>query len=300
MTELVSVIVPVYNGGHYLEQCIDSILKQSYTHIEVLLIDDGSTDGSSELCDKYSRQDDRVITIHQNNLGSACARNTGISLAKGKFVTFVDCDDIILDNFVEDLYGALQQYQADIVVSNYYKYSEYDSNFYFHNLHKCDLIEVLTPEQALAYQCDIEQHIGMSFITIWGKLYKKDLFDVVKFPENFMIDDEIVTHKLFLMSETIVLVNKNNYLYRIRPNSVMTEHSHPIKKIEDTVRAFEIKLTDMVLANIPIDLMGRRFGYILYDLRNALEQHIHNGKDYAIYNVICQRITWFEKYIQKN
>lgn len=293
---LISVIVPVYNARPYLAECVGSILAQTYQQFELLLIDDGSTDGSDQLCQQLAAGDDRIRCYRQQNAGASAARNLGLSQVAGDDVTFVDADDGIEPYFLATLYEQLLAHQADIAVGNYYKYSEFDHSFYFHNLNKDDLVEVLSPQEALDYQCDINDYIGMAFITVWGKLFKRSLFDQIDFPTGLLIDDEVLTHKLFLTASRIVLVNKNAYLYRMRPNSVMTDQSQHLKRLADTIRAFEIKLTDMSLAGLSTELMSRRFAYILWDVKHRFEQEGWVDSHSSLYHQICQRLDWFNRY----
>lgn len=294
--DLISVIVPVYNVENYLHECLGSILSQTYQNLEIILINDGSTDRSGQICDDYAQKDHRIRVFHQENAGVSAARNLALTKAKGTYVTIVDADDGIHDEFIQSLYDQLVAHGADIAVGNYYKYSEFDGLFYFHNLDKDDLIEVLTPQQCLDYQCGTEHYIGMAFIPVWGKLYRRDLFEGIDFPVGSIIDDEIVTHKLFLKASKIVLVNKNNYLYRVRPGSAMTNGSHYRRRIQDSLRAFEIKLTDMALAGLDTTLMAHRFAYLLYDFKQGLLSQGADKEDPLLYRQVTQKLDLFNQY----
>ena len=112
--KLVSIIVPVYQVKEYVGECVESLRAQTYTNLEILLVDDGSTDGSGEICDEYVRSDNRIRVIHQKNRGLSAARNTGLDQAAGEYVAFVDSDDVVLPDFIETLYDLSGRYQADI------------------------------------------------------------------------------------------------------------------------------------------------------------------------------------------
>ena len=120
-TPLVSIIVPVYQVKEYISECVESLLAQTYTNLEILLVDDGSTDGSGEICDEYAVKDSRVRVVHQTNQGLSTARNTGIGLAQGECLAFVDSDDVVMPGFIEILYELLGKYQADIAACDYVK-----------------------------------------------------------------------------------------------------------------------------------------------------------------------------------
>ena len=116
---LVSIIVPVYQVKNYVGECVESLLRQTYTNLEILLVDDGSTDGSGAICDEYARGDNRIRVIHQENQGLSSARNTGLDQAKGEYVAFVDSDDAVRLDYIETLYDLADRYQADIAVCAY-------------------------------------------------------------------------------------------------------------------------------------------------------------------------------------
>lgn len=124
MTEKITVIVPVYNVENYLNKCLDSIISQTYKNIEIVVVNDGSTDASGEICKEFSEMDHRILYIEQENAGLSAARNTGLDNMSGNYVTFVDLDDWIEQDYVETLYKKIVEYQADIAVGNYYSFNE--------------------------------------------------------------------------------------------------------------------------------------------------------------------------------
>lgn len=287
---LISVIVPVYNVEAYLEECLRSICHQTYRNLEIILIDDGSTDGSAAVYERFAQEDQRIRIFQQENAGLSAARNRGIAEAKGDYLTLVDSDDLIHFNFVSTLIEQLQEHRADIAVSNYYKYSEYDGMFYYHNVSDEGKVEVLTPAQGVYYQCDTVQHIGMAFVTAWGALYKKSLFTEVCFPVGELLEDEQTVHKLYLEANRIVFINHNYYLYRLRKKSIMTDETQLLHRVKSGIRAFELKLTDMLFARLETELMMRRFYYVLGDYKRQLESA--QLQDSPEYNLVCQRRKW--------
>ena len=132
MTEKITVIVPVYNVENYLNKCLDSILKQTYQNLEIIVVNDGSTDNSGTICQEYAQKDNRIVYIEKDNGGLSDARNAGLDRMTGSYVTFVDSDDWIEQDYVEVLYNKLTEYQADIAVGNYYSFNESEGMFYFH------------------------------------------------------------------------------------------------------------------------------------------------------------------------
>ena len=120
MEELISVVVPVYNVEKYIDKCINSIINQTYKNLEIILVDDGSPDNCGNICDEYAKKDNRIIVIHKENGGLSDARNTGIEVSKGKYITFIDSDDYISDNYVSFLYNLIIEYKADISIGKHY------------------------------------------------------------------------------------------------------------------------------------------------------------------------------------
>lgn len=212
--DLVSIIIPVYNVKQYLDDCMSSVLNQTHTNIEVLLIDDGSTDGSGELCDVYAQTDSRVRVVHQMNKGQAAARNCGIASAKGKYITFVDSDDYIdrtmvdtlLEYFVESGFVMCQKTKVD-ADGNSISAVQYQK--------KCDCIRKNVYFRRLRNNPD--------YIVVWGKLFARHLFQDIRFLEGIQYEDEEIMPQLVHLSKEICIVDKPLYFYRIRENSTMTK-----------------------------------------------------------------------------
>ena len=132
MTEKITVIVPVYNVENYLNKCLDSLINQTYKNLEIIVINDGSTDNSGTICQEYAQKDNRIVYIEKENGGLSDARNAGLDRMTGSYVTFVDSDDWIEQDYVEVLYNKLTEHQADVSVGNYYSYNEDEGMYYFH------------------------------------------------------------------------------------------------------------------------------------------------------------------------
>lgn len=253
---LISVIVPVYNVEAYLEECVRSILNQTYKNLELILVNDGSTDGSGELCDRYAAEDVRVRVIHQENAGLSAARNTGIETARGEYLTFVDSDDGIHEDCLKDSVEQAGVYQADIVVSNFFQYSEIDQTFYYYvEQGHWGEVELLSPQEAVQRQSEWKHLNTATFVIAVAKLYKRDLFKYVRYPIGKVHEDEYTTHKLFLAAQQIVFLNKDFYMYRRRDNSLMTS-TYSVSKAMNLIEALEERLLDLTLAGY--DVAGTR------------------------------------------
>lgn len=210
---LISVIVPVYNVENYVDRCIDSVLNQSYLNLEILLIDDGSTDRSGSICNEYKEKDDRIKCIHKKNGGLSDSRNMGILYAKGQYITFVDGDDFIADDYIEYLYFLISKYNADISICNYQKVIA-DGDIM--NKKNGKTIVLLGDEalEVLFYQ----KYYTMS---AWGKLYKKEIIQGIEFPVGMVHEDVGTVYKYFGNSQKTVYGFEKKYGYVQREKSII-------------------------------------------------------------------------------
>lgn len=226
--QLLSIIVPVYNVNKYLDKCIQSILSSSYNNIELLLIDDGSTDNSLIICKKWAQTDNRIQVIHQDNSGAGAARNKGLEIAQGDFITFVDSDDYINQNMYFELIKHFDD-DVDIVECDYVL--AYDD--YAHFKQDNNLIEHFSMKEAM--KLHIEDKMFKQLI--WNKVYRKSILKNVIFPLEKKIDDEYWTYKAIGNSKNLVHVHKEYYAYRQQNQSVM--HS---LKISNRLEAIDSKI----------------------------------------------------------
>lgn len=224
---LISVIIPIYNVERYLFRCVDSVISQTYTNLEIILVDDGSTDNSCSICDKYTTIDNRVKVIHKENGGLSDARNAGLKIAKGKYVTFIDSDDWIHPNYIEILFKDIIEKHSDIaIIENVVTQSDAPTIISTFG----SSVE-MSSHEALARLFTKEEN---SFVVTWGKLYKKNLFNDVTFPKGRFHEDEFTTYKLFYKAHKICWNPRPLYYYFKRENSITTTR-HPY----DVLDAFE-------------------------------------------------------------
>ncbi len=243
MNKLVSVIVPIYNVEAYLEKCITSIINQTYTNIEIILINDGSTDTSLKICQEYQKLDNRIIILNKNNEGLSAARNDGIAKSKGKYICFIDGDDYISPNYIEKLYNDLTKHKADISVCNFY-YENYQGSLT--KKKECQN-QIYTSTEALKDIFLIQKNLE---IMVWNKLYKKELFtkNNITFPKSMIHEDNFVTYKLFAKSKRISLINDKLYYYVQRNNSITNTYSKKrldVLKSIDEIKAYFISRKDL-------------------------------------------------------
>jgi len=213
---LISIIVPVFNVEPYLIKCIDSILDQTYKDFELILVDDGSPDKSGEICDVYSRKDNRIKVIHKHNGGLADARNAGLAIANGEFVGFVDSDDYVEANMYEELLNACLINNAEIAVCGRYDVTQYGITKAFSFSGE----KIWSSKEAIANSL-ILNDIDSSAC---DKLFKRSLFDSIRFPLGKYNEDIFIMVKILDQANKIVHIGKSKYYYCHRANSITTEN----------------------------------------------------------------------------
>lgn len=220
----VTVIVPVYNVEAYVGKCVDSILKQSFSDFELILVNDGSTDSGGAICDGYAEKDKRVRVIHQKNAGLGGARNTGIEDARGEYILFVDSDDSIEPQTLETAVAKADRLQADILA---FSFRSMDENGNTLSVFK----ENLPKEKPLSPVRD--KQVFLSSPSAWNKLYRRELFmkSGVRFPPRVWYEDVRTTFKLFLLAKSIVFTDDICYNYLIRQGSIM-QNSNVERNVE--------------------------------------------------------------------
>lgn len=214
-TPLISVIIPVYKVEKYINRCIESILCQSYSNLEIILVDDGSPDKCGDICDEFATHDSRITVHHKKNGGLSDARNYGVERSNGKYITFVDSDDYIAPNYIEYLYMLINKYNADISVCCRVE-TGCDSVEYPVN-------ELLPDEQLLTGYEACESLFGelyLTLVTAWGKLYDSKIIKKYTFPVGKIHEDEATTCKYYYESKQVVIGNKCLYSYFINDNSI--------------------------------------------------------------------------------
>lgn len=293
--EKVSVIVPVYNAGPYLRQCIDSILSQTYSNFELILVNDGSTDASAEVCEAYRQADGRVRLIHKKlgGGGVGAARNSALPLITGDFVLFVDNDDWLEPNHIEVLYQALKETESDIAVVNFTQFMEERGSFAFHVTEKDYFREVYTPQEWFAREYDGRFSFSQCFTVPWCKLYKASLFENISYPEDEKVEDDYTTWKLYLMADRIVFTNTALYYHRKRETSVTktveTTYVFPLKSIEE-----RITILSLIGFDIAAELRAYRWRLDLHRDSFLASGHMQE------YQKCLQKIAILSKYNNKN
>ena len=214
MSVKISVIVPIYNNQKYLSRCIDSILKQTFLDYEIILINDGSTDNTEQICNKYINKHKNIKYIKQEHKGQGAARNNGLEQCKGEYITFVDSDDYVSEKYLETLYSFAITNKCDLCVCDYKitkKYSNQKNTKqpYATQLSKDD-----------AFKCLFRIKCEKDYFAVWGKLYKKELINKTKFVENKINEDIIFAFEILEKSNKIIFVNEILYYYFYNINGI--------------------------------------------------------------------------------
>lgn len=280
---VISVVVPVYNVEPYLKECLDSIINQSYRDLEIILIDDGSTDKSGEICDEYSKKDDRIIVIHQTNQGSASAKNAVLRKTSGEYLSFVDSDDFLQEGAYEFMVKQLEDYHADIIQCCFrmlYQKSNREVNniMDIQTLDTSEFLELFTKD----WTCGL----------LWDKLYKRHIFKDIYFKEGHKIDDEFFTYKGVMNSKKILRVPHYIYNYRQRISSVMFSKDSQLRIISDSLKYLSIRRKD-VTKSFP-------------QLKKAYDEHYLNmliilsKNEYINAKLIKEIKQYIKKYFNEN
>lgn len=220
---LISVIVPVYNVEKYVGKCLDSIRKQTYQNLELIIVDDGSNDSSGKICENYAKQDKRIRVIHQRNSGISKTRNIGVQESNGTYMTFVDSDDYVEESYIKTLYQNLTKNNCEIsIVKHFIEYQNKTLDTSTKSYKVLDSHECLTK---LLYDNDIDT-------SLWGKLYTRDLFKDIYFPEGRIFEDHSIFYKLVLKANKICLESKPLYHYRKLNHESITSSRFNIAKLD--------------------------------------------------------------------
>lgn len=241
MEEQISVIIPVYNVAEFLPQCLDSVVSQDYRSLQILLVDDGSTDGSGEICDRYAAADARIQVIHQPNQGAGAAKNAGLRAAEGTYLAFVDSDDFLEPGAYREMVKTMEETQADMVQFSF-------RNVYRNRTEDQSLLPGPEEMDAKTYLLRFPKDWTCSLL--WNKLYKRKLYDGVFFEEGRKIDDEFFTYQALLKPCKVVRRETIVYNYRKRASSVMSRPESANQRLLDCLDAIVSK-REKVLAVYP-------------------------------------------------
>ena len=314
----ISIIIPVYNTVNYLKRCLESVVSQTYQNMEIICVDDGSTDGSERIVDEFAAKDNRIIAIHQKNQGESNARNSGLRAANGDYIGFMDCDDWIEPDMYECLANALEDEDADMAIAGFWQEFE-DTDRPRITVRNEKLVEprVFDGKQLLRYL--YERDVYRAFAYMWDKLYKREIIyhesgELILFDESMRLGGDVLyLGQCALNTNRAVYVDKVFYHYLQRTNSGF--HTPDLARKQDHIRAYKILKNEFEKNNVEplvIDYIKRILAYncsitaeLAYGQKNqnvlkeCQELMREYEKEYRMLNKDKQeRIKWFEKILQ--
>lgn len=253
---LISVIVPIYKVEQFLPNCVNSILNQTHKNLEIILVDDGSPDNCPKICDEYAEKDSRIKVIHQQNAGLSAARNAGLDIATGEYISLIDSDDFIHPTFLEYLLKILLKNDCDISECSFEKVDENDvlnNNFNF-SLNNDEELVIVDNIGALSRIHDDSLEICLKSVVVWNKLYKSNLFKDIRYPVGKQHEDEFTTYQLFNKCKKLISSNKPLHAYVKRNSSIMNS-GFKLKRL-DALEAYDQYMNFFIEKGIP-DLQER-------------------------------------------
>lgn len=251
MTEI-SVIIPVYNVRPWLCECLDSILAQTFSDIEIIVVDDGSDDGSGEICDAYAVKDRRITVIHRENGGLSAARNTGIKAASGRYLMFLDSDDYVDPRFCEIPYRLAEEHHADIVSFRFYRFKDGEPD----SLKADPLPE---EEKLVSFHEAMTEYYRYITVGTWSKLYASHLFQEISFPEGRYFEDIDTTWRLFHKANVIYVSRSLLYYYRSRRGSIVSSTKRKVLYDHVCMQKRRLEGLEKLLSNDELKTFRRHF-----------------------------------------
>ncbi len=244
---LVSVVIPIYKVEEYLRECIDSVISQTYKNLEIILVDDGSPDNCPAICDEYAEKDNRIKVIHKENGGLSDARNAGIKIATGEYISFIDSDDYISNNFIQSLLYSLIVSDSDISICKYIKFTNEL------NVSICNKFSISCESPVDSLYKLYSQNEYIVYTVVWNKMYKKSLFNDIWFPVGKIHEDEFTTYKLLSSAKKVAYIDAGLYYYRQRESSIMGNETEKnlflkIQALEERNDFYPIKSNKKLLA----------------------------------------------------
>ena len=282
--ELVTVIIPVYNVKSYISKCITSVEEQSYKNLEIILVDDGSDDGSFSICKEFSKKDSRIKLYHTKNLGLSHARNVGLDHASGKYIVFVDSDDYIHKNMIHIMMDKTED--ADLVICNYKRVPDGSSEEIPQDA-KCLKEDNWDSEQF--WKSYYLKHLNTFCCVAWNKLYKRELFQNIRYPVNRIHEDEYIISDIVSRCKKIKVINDSLYYYVQRRDSIM--HS-PHQEYFESAKVLISRCGDFQTYNLADVLKANLNG-----IPELLVRGLAESKDYAKYNSLKKE---YDFYLRKN
>ena len=288
--ELISCIVPVYNVDKYLSRCLESLIKQTYENLEIIVVDDGSTDNCGKIIDEFSFKDNRVVALHKENGGLSDARNYGLLYAHGKYISFIDSDDWASPFYIENLYNSLKISNADLSISWFEKVVEGKkiSLKCSKSLLNLQILDNVSCIEKMLYQDYVET-------SAWGKLYKRELFIDNVYPKGEIYEDILVTYECLKRSKIVSVIRNVDYYYFQRKDSIQNQ-SFNRKKLDGIIH-FDI-LLKKIKCDFPSLIIASKCRY--FSFLNNLVFQIEKKEDSDIKRLLWGKIITYRKSVIHN
>lgn len=235
MEDLITVIIPVYNKEKYIERTLNSIIAQSYKNLEIIIVNDGSTDNSKEICTRFKERDNRIKLINIENHGAGYARNLGLNNANGEYISFIDADDYVDLDYYKILHNMILDTGADIAECKYLRVKVAQELIKYNKANNHNIMTNIEKLKDL-YGRDDKKYVNT--VIMCNKLFKKELFEGIYYPEGRIIDDEFITYKLIYRSKKIVTIDSELYFYVQSEDSVM-RNDFKEKRVIDTIDVYD-------------------------------------------------------------
>ena len=262
----VSIIIPVYNVAPYLRCCLDSVIAQSFTEFEAIVIDDGSTDESGIICDEYADKDPRFTVIHKKNGGISSARNAGLNICSGKYICFLDSDDYFEQDFLQTMYDSIKDSDYDFV-SCAANFVDEKNGFIRRNDYPSDRVELRGD------LFDYYYHSNLIEDAPWNKIYLRDLFEDVRYKEGIIFEDSEIIIRLLKRAKAALFIKAYKYNYRIRKGSILDYKGNEIENKRFSLR----KLDSLVMyESVAKELKGTKYEC------NAYRSMLRNCAQYSV------------------
>lgn len=273
--ELISIVIPVYNVEKYLSRCIESVINQTYKNLDIILVDDGSTDNSGMICDEYANRDKRIRVIHKINVGLSSARNTGIEKCKGKYITFIDSDDWIELDFIEYMYEPFKTKNVDISISRLIVSYQNKNNKIINRKSKT-YPQLWISDKNIAIEMLLYRKVFTN--SACGKLYKKLIFDNIKFPVGRIYEDFAILYKIIDLCNCICIQEKSGYHYFVRDGSILNSK---FKKKDLDLIDFSSKMINDISYKYPKCIKAAKARFLETNLELFIKLILSNNyKDY--------------------
>ena len=231
-SDLISIIIPIYNVAQFLDRCVQSVRNQTYKNLEIILVDDGSPDNCPQMCDSYAAEDSRIRVVHKPNGGLSSARNAGIDVCSGQWLMFVDSDDFIAPDMAEKLLSAAKAGNAKVAYCTLFAFTEDDDGYNEYRLWDAPADGVTSGAEIL--QKSVQQRQGLlsgHHVIACNKIYHRTIFGSLRYPVGQLHEDEAIAHRVISQCENIICINLPLYCYRQRKTSIIGSGDSPLRHL---------------------------------------------------------------------